>query len=190
MNTQEYRALAQALTDFYQTWFAEAERLRGSIKQDKNTLASMPLKTELMQQLQFMLQQKNIAFFSDLISELTENVIQNRDLKKRINFDLSIKNSMPALRINALADNNVEDITSGGMKNVIATGLRVLSLWRLTGGTSDSHKGTFTHRKFLFLDEPDCWIAEAAMHELWHPNPNGDTQESKLFQALCQTVSH
>lgn len=199
MNTQEYRALAQALTDFYQTWFAEAERLRGSIKQDKNTLASMPLKTELMQQLQFMLQQKNIAFFSDLISELTENVIQNKDLKKRINFDLSIKNSMPALRINALADNNVEDITSGGMKNVIATGLRVLSLWRLTGGTNDSHKGTFIHRKFLFLDEPDCWIAEAAMPQyakllsqlsmnfgiqiltVTHKNPNYFKHYAKLY---------
>ena len=199
MNTQEYRTLAQALTDFYQTWFAEAERLRGNIKQDKNTLASMPLKTELMQQLQFMLQQKNIAFFSDLISELTENVIQNKDLKKRINFDLSIKNSMPALRINALSDNNVEDITSGGMKNVIATGLRVLSLWRLTGGTNDSHKGTFTHRKFLFLDEPDCWIAESAMPQyakllsqlsmnfgiqilmVTHKNPNYFKPYAKLY---------
>lgn len=159
-----YKQEINNIRQFYNLYDTEAKRLKQEIISAKNKLETQPVKQDFLSSLQFMLQEKNIAFFSNLITTLTHDVIHNNDEhnKKTINFDLSIKNSLPALHIHALNnDNQVEEITSGGLKNVIATGLRALALWRLN--QTGNHKGLFEHRNFIFMDEPDCWIAESAM---------------------------
>ena len=145
----------------------ELERLKNEISHQKTWLEKQPVLQEFLNQIQFKLQEKNILFFRDIVTHFVQYVIQNdkeEDLKT-INFDLSIRNGMPALKINAQTENGLfEKITSGGLKNVIATSLRVLALWRLIATQSqNSHTGAYQHRPFLFLDEPDCWIGNSSM---------------------------
>lgn len=168
-NAQSFKSEKDIINSYYEHLEDERERLHKNVVENKNWLEKQPIMQDFLNKLQFMLQEKNISFFNSLMTALSNDVIHSNnaseDKPKEINFDLSVKNGMPALKINAKTfDNNFEKITSGGLKNVIATGLRVLALWRLTvNENTSSHKGEFSHRKFIFMDEPDCWIGNQSM---------------------------
>lgn len=166
-NSYIYKNRKDIINQYYDILVEETERIKNNVAQNKDWLEKQPVMQDFLNKLQFMLQEKNIAFFNSLITALSKDVIGNDDEErsKEINFDLYVKGGMPALKINAKTfDNNIEKITSGGLKNVIATGLRVLALWRLTMNENNTaHRGEFSHRKFLFLDEPDCWIGKMSM---------------------------
>lgn len=172
MDLQEFNAFIfknkkDLLNEYYNILSQEVERLKKSVVEDKNWLEKQPIMQDFLTHLQFSLQEKNIHFFSSLMTALSNDVIFNEEnlRSQSINFDLYVKGGMPALKINAKTfENNFEKITSGGLKNTIATGLRVLALWRLTANIEQqSNKGEFSHRRFIFLDEPDCWIANESM---------------------------
>lgn len=172
MDLQEFNAFIfknkkDLLNEYYNILSQEIERLKKSVVEDKNWLEKQPIMQDFLTHLQFSLQEKNIHFFSSLMTALSNDVIFNEEnlRNQSINFDLYVKGGMPALKINAKTfENNFEKITSGGLKNTIATGLRVLALWRLTVNVEkQSNKGEFSHRRFIFLDEPDCWIANESM---------------------------
>ncbi len=159
-NSYIYKNRKDIINQYYDILVEETERIKNNVAHNKDWLEKQPIMQDFLNKLQFMLQEKNIAFFNSLITALSKDVIGNEDDEhsKEINFDLYVKGGMPALKINAKTfDNNIEKITSGGLKNVIATGLWVLALWRLTMNENNTaHRGEFSHRKFLFLDEPDC----------------------------------
>lgn len=167
------------INQYYDILEDEISRLKVNVANNKDWLERQPVMQEFLTQLQFTLQEKNIVFFSSLMTALSNDVIFNEESLRtqQINFELYVKGGMPALKINSKTfDNNFEKITSGGLRNVIATGLRVLALWRLTiNEENQTNKGEFSHRRFLFLDEPDCWIANESMpnyakllHQLSH----------------------
>lgn len=167
------------INQYYDILEEEICRLKVNVANNKDWLERQPVMQEFLTQLQFTLQEKNIVFFSSLMTALSNDVIFNEESLRtqQINFELYVKGGMPALKINSKTfDNNFEKITSGGLRNVIATGLRVLALWRLTiNEENQTNKGEFSHRRFLFLDEPDCWIANESMpnyakllHQLSH----------------------
>lgn len=155
------------INQYYDILEEEICRLKVNVANNKDWLERQPVMQEFLTQLQFTLQEKNIVFFSSLMTALSNDVIFNEESLRtqQINFELYVKGGMPALKINSKTfDNNFEKITSGGLRNVIATGLRVLALWRLTiNEENQTNKGEFSHRRFLFLDEPDCWIANESM---------------------------
>lgn len=171
-NSYIYKNKKDLINEYYAILEREIERIKVNTIKDKNWLEKQPIMQDFLSQLQFVLQEKNIGFFSSLMTALSNDVIfsqtksnDDNELSQTINFDLYVKGGMPALKINAKTfDNNFEKITSGGLRNVIATGLRVLALWRLTANENlQTHKADFSHRRFLFLDEPDCWIANDSM---------------------------
>lgn len=171
-NSYIYKNKKDLINEHYAILEREIERIKVNTIKDKNWLEKQPIMQDFLSQLQFVLQEKNIGFFSSLMTALSNDVIfsqtksnDDNELSQTINFDLYVKGGMPALKINAKTfDNNFEKITSGGLRNVIATGLRVLALWRLTVNENlQTHKADFSHRRFLFLDEPDCWIANDSM---------------------------
>lgn len=176
-NSHIFKNRKDIINQYYEILVEEAEKIKENVAKDKDWLERQPILQDFLNKLQFLLQEKNIAFFSQLITALVNDVINDvsenekqviddiaKITAKEINFDLYIKGGIPALKINAKSNNNIEKITSGGLKNVIATGLRVLALWRLTSNLdANTHHGALQHRKFLFLDEPDCWIAQSSM---------------------------
>lgn len=178
-NSYIYKNKKDIINQYYSILVEEAENIKKNVSNNKDWLENQPVMQDFLNKLQFLLQEKNISFFSSLITALASDVINPLDenidkevandianiFNKEINFDLYVKGGMPALKINAKTqDNNIEKITSGGLKNVIATGLRVLALWRLTHNIEkNTHNGEFSHRRFLFMDEPDCWIGKASI---------------------------
>ena len=138
----------------------DCNKLVQSVKENKNWLNEKhPVLQEHLNHFQFLLQERTIGFFGDLVSTATQDILEKDD---RIVFDLKMERQMPSLNIFAQSG-ALEEITSGGMINVIATALRSLVLWRVTHTEKHSHQGAVKHRKFLFLDEPDCWIYEKAI---------------------------
>ena len=165
-NAYVFKNKKDIINEYFSILESEKERIKLNVIKNKNWLENQPVMQDFLNKLQYMLQEKNIGFFSSLITALSNDVISNDEKNaKTINFDLSVKSGMPALKINAKTfENNIEKITSGGLKNVIATGLRVLALWRLTVNEDNTtYKGDFSHRKFLFMDEPDCWVGNQSM---------------------------
>lgn len=188
-NSYIYKNKKDLINQYYETLENEAIALKRKIVEKKNWLEKQPVMQDFLNHLQFMLQEKNIGFFSSLITALADDVLaKTEETSKTINFDLSVKGGLPALKINAKTkENNIEKITSGGLKNVIATGLRVIALWRLTANEhNQTHTSHISHRKFLFMDEPDCWIGKDSMNnyaKLLH-------QLSNHFNLQIMMVTH
>lgn len=166
--SDEFREEMEKVSIFYDQLTNEVNRLKTKIEKDKNWLNyNQPMMNDSLNRLQRILQEKNIIFFSELITTTAQDIDVIRENQKVV-FDLYTKNDMSALRLfnqnNELNGEEQEDITSGGEKNVIATALRALVLWRLTAKLENqSHVGSFKHRKFLFMDEPDCWLSTQSM---------------------------
>ena len=179
-NEYIYQNKANLINEYHSLLDEEFVSLENGIQLKTNWLTqNHPILEESLYKLQYSLQEKNVNFFSELMSTLTREILEN---DKTINFDLTIARSLPALRINAKTnENQSEDITSGALRNIISTGLRVLALWRLT--TSDKRT---SHRKFIVLDEPDASIANANVQkyaELLN-------QLSKFFKIQFVLITH
>lgn len=196
-NAYVYKNKKDIINQFYEILEKEAEKLKKEIIDNKNWLENkQPIMQEFFNKFQYFLQEDNLQYFGNLMTILSNEIIYNpngdkneetlEDIGHKIVFELFVRNNMPALKINAEnKDKNKEKITSGGLKNIIATGLRILALCRLTEG-NNTNKGDFTYRKFLILDEPDCWIAEESMPnyaKLLH-------QLTKYFKLQVVMVTH
>jgi len=134
------------LQGHYQGLQTEKELVEKKVQESKKWLAKQPDYLKFLQHLQSALHQKNIGAFSELLTYFVKDVLKK---DKDIIFDLYTYHNLPALKIEALNDGCRESIyegNGGSIANIVSTGLRLIALSRLQ------------HRKFIVLDEPDCWL--------------------------------
>lgn len=124
----------------------ENEKLEQEIKNNKLWLANQPLQQDFIEKLQHYLHEKNVNVFSEMLTGLVKDVLEK---DKQIDLELYTSHNLPALKIYATQDGKAESIydgSGGSLTNLVSTGLRIIACNR-SGG-----------RKFLILDEADCWI--------------------------------
>jgi AAA domain len=125
----------------------EKDKIYQEVEKAKKWLAKKPDYLKFLQHLQHVLHQKNIGIFSELLTYFVKDVLHK---DKEIALDLYTYHNLPALRIEAVNNGHRESIyegNGGSIANIVSTGLRLISLSRMN------------HRKFIILDEPDCWLA-------------------------------
>lgn len=125
---------------------ADKTSLFTKIETNKKWLLKQPDYGKFLQHLQTVLHQKNIGAFSELLSYFVKDVLKK---DKDIVLELYTYHNLPALRIEALnqgCKENIYEGNGGSIANIVSTGLRLITLSRLS------------HRKFIILDEPDCWL--------------------------------
>lgn len=116
------------------------------VEKAKIWLQKQPDYLKFLQHLQNLLNQKNIGAFSELLSYFVRDVLQK---DKDIVLEAYISRGLPALKIEASNNGNRESIlegNGGSIANIVSTGLRLIALSRMS------------NRKFIMLDEPDCWL--------------------------------
>lgn len=124
----------------------EKEDIVKNVKEAKEWLAKEGDYVKFLQHLQNMLHQKNIGAFSELLSFFVKDVLKK---DKDIVLDLYTYHNLPALKIESSNNGKRENIiegNGGSIANIVSTGLRLIALSRLP------------NRKFIILDEPDCWL--------------------------------
>lgn len=122
------------------------QELEEKIKIAKTWLAKKPEYLQFLQLLQRELHKKNIGVFGELLTYFVKDVLNN---EKEIVLDLYTYHNLPALKIESKNNGHLENIyegNGGSIANIVSTGLRLISLSRLS------------NRKFIILDEPDCWL--------------------------------
>lgn len=138
--------LAMFLHGQKSTVVAEREIIIKNVERAKKWLSKQPDYLKFLQHLQGALHQKNIGAFSELLTYFVKDVLKK---DKDIIFELYTYHNLPALRIEAINEGQRENIyegNGGSIANIVSTGLRLIALSRLP------------HRKFIVLDEPDCWL--------------------------------
>lgn len=125
---------------------SEKTSIVDKVSKAKLWLSKEPEYVKFLQHLQNILHQKNIGAFSELLSYFVKDVLKK---EKDIILDLYTYHNLPALKIEADNNGNRENIiegNGGSIANIVSTGLRLIALSRLP------------NRKFIVLDEPDCWL--------------------------------
>lgn len=116
------------------------------VENAKMWLQKQPEYIKFLQHLQDIYHQKNIGAFSELLSYFVKDVL-NKD--KEIVLESYVLRNLPALKIEARNNGQPESIlegNGGSIANIVSTGLRLIALSRMT------------NRRFILLDEPDCWL--------------------------------
>lgn len=124
----------------------EKDIIYKQVEEAKKWLLKKPDYLKFLQHLQQILHEKNIGIFSELLTFFVKDVL-NKD--KEIKLDLYTYHNLPALKIEASNNGHRESIyegSGGSIANIVSTGLRLISLSRMN------------NRKFIILDEPDCWV--------------------------------
>lgn len=143
-NVQKRILLMKAEKDFLQL---ELKRIEKEVQNSKNWIEKQPKLLSFLQQLQSIIHQQNIGMFSALLSELVKEILQKDD--KKIDLELYTYHNLPALKIevsNKGFPENILEGSGGSLANIVSTGLRLIALSKLP------------HRKFIILDEADCWL--------------------------------
>lgn len=104
---------------------------------------------KILGELQEKTQRKTKVFFENLLTHLVHEVLPH-EKKKRVVFDLKLKNNRPNLDICVDKGNGqIEDIyddNGGAITNVVSMGLRFIVLSRSK------------NRRFLMFDEAESWV--------------------------------
>lgn len=120
----------------------------------KNRLEMKNEVKETLDDLQNKSQEKSIGLFTNLLTAMIHDV-QPKNKGEKLHFELSTRNGVPNLDILMdVGDGNVEDVSlgrGGSLTNIISTGLRYVTLSRTR------------NRRFIVLDEPDCWMNESSV---------------------------
>jgi energy-coupling factor transporter ATP-binding protein EcfA2 len=143
---EECLRISHILQGHYHALVSEKDTVIKKVEKAKKWLGLQPEYLKFLQHLQSLLHQKNIGAFSELLTYFVKDVLKK---DKDIVFDLYTYHNLPALKIEALNDGCRESIyegNGGSIANIVSTGLRLIALSRLQ------------HRKFIVLDEPDCWL--------------------------------
>lgn len=91
---------------------------------------------------------RTVGMYESLLTQILQEILQNKD--KSVALDLGTKAGKPTLDIMIKNGDKAEDVMSGSggsVANVISAGLRFIALSRMNC------------RKFIVLDEADCWLA-------------------------------
>lgn len=124
----------------------EIKDIEEKVIQSRNWLLKQPKLLHFLQQLQSIIQKKNIGQYSDLLTAFLQDVLEK---DKEIVLNSYIYRNLPALKVEVNNNNNKEDIldgSGGSLANIVSTGLRIIALSKLK------------NRKFIILDESDCWL--------------------------------
>lgn len=103
-----------------------------------------------LEKLQIMEHEKSLGAYEDLLTSFLNEVLPG---KRKVVLDLKSTRQNPALNVYIeKSPGKKEDVltgTGGSVTNIIVAGLRIIALLRSN------------NRKFLVLDEPDCWLEES-----------------------------
>jgi hypothetical protein len=118
---------------------------------------------EFLNELQKDVHQRTVGSYSKLLTALVQDVLPHNPVK--IGMNIYTERGLPALDI--FVDSSGKEISimngcGGSLNNVVSTGLRIIA-------TAKSKM-----RRFVFLDEPDCWI-----------KPDRVTGYFKILKELC-----
>ena len=127
-------------------------RLQGQLADINGYLELAPGVTQVLQDLSSEIFAQDIQVVTKLMTQALQDI-----LKQPIEFkaEAECKNGIANLTFWIERDGNKEDIErgqGGSVSNILSTGLRILALDSLEG------KSPERHRKFLVLDEQDCWL--------------------------------
>lgn len=152
MNTH---ALTQALT----TLVAQRDLLVQQLGRRTDEVAAAKYRQSLqprvlaaMTELQRRVHERSVGVYEQLLTALVEEVLPDPDDTVSIVFDLHTERGLPALDIEASRNGKRESILDGcggSLTNVVSAAMRFVALSRTP------------LRKFLVLDEADCWLAPA-----------------------------
>lgn len=117
----------------------------------KARIGLKPQVEEVLEDLQRRAHERSVGAFERMLTGITDDVLPSYRGQRTVKLNLTTERNMPALDIFIDHQGNPEEITSGAVANVISTGLRFIALAR-----SDA-------RRFLVLDEADCFINEEAV---------------------------
>lgn len=119
-----------------------------SVGRAKGRLLLKPKVDAFLEDMQTELHQRSVGTYETLLTAIANDVLSS---EKPIGLELYTERGLPALDIFIDAGNgNKEDIVNGAggsMTNVISLGLRMIAT--VKSGM----------RKFVALDEPDCWVS-------------------------------
>ena len=126
----------------------EYNALKSEVALSMVRVSWQPEDKEFLDYLQWQEHEKSVGAYEKLLSAFMEEVLPGY---RKVVFELTTERNAPALNIFIKKGENMppEDAlmgTGGSVTNILVTGLRIISLLR-------SGK-----RKFLVLDEPDCWL--------------------------------
>lgn len=130
------------------------ETLHANVVKHQARVVWQPEVKEVLNQLQVREHERTVGAYEQLLTALLNDVLPG---DRQVVMDLHTLGGLPALNIYLRKDKSPrEDLfegTGGSVTNVVSAGLRAISLLR-------SGK-----RRFLVLDEADCWIRPE-----WAPN--------------------
>lgn len=146
-------ALATGRLDFLRE--REAARVL-EVSEAKGRAGFRPEVEDVLEKLQHEAHERSVGAFEKMLTAIAQDVQPISPIT--IKLELTTERNMPALDIYGEVRRPAkegekpedyvkrEDLTSGALANVVSTGLRFITLAR-SG-----------HRRFLVLDEADCWI--------------------------------
>ncbi len=122
-------------------------QLRSEVAEAKARLSYQPEIKELLEKLQQIEHSRSVGAYEKLLGALLEDILPG---KRKAILDLYTEKGLPGLDIYIQKENrpyeNALRGTGGSIKNILSIGLRMIALIK-----SD-------RRKFLVLDESDCWL--------------------------------
>jgi len=125
------------------------EDITSKVALDKRFVEIQPDVTEILDELQNAAHQRSVGAYEKMLTAIVDDVLGENG--KKIAFEMKISRGVPSLFISIDNNGNTEDIIDGqggSVANVVSTGLRYIALSRLQ-----------ENRKFITLDEPDCWLS-------------------------------
>lgn len=145
----EIKGQIDALSQREKTLVEEVGLARG-----RNNLK--PEVESVLEELQTQAHERSVGAFERMLTGITDDVLPDYRGERTVRLELGTERSMPALDIYIDHKGDKEDVTSGAVANVLSTGLRFIALAR-SGA-----------RRFLILDEADCWIEGAAVQNYFN----------------------
>ena len=136
------------LTGIKETLLNRQKEIEEDVSLAKGRLSLKPKVDMFLEELQLETHQKIVGSYEKLLTAISNDVLESQD---KLGVELYTERGLPALDIFIDAgEGRREDIvngTGGSMTNVISMGLRIIAT--VKSGL----------RKFVALDEPDCWVA-------------------------------
>lgn len=166
---------ANIIRGHYSSMIRAKAELLTKASECKEILLSKKSVEENLQQIQSLSQAGSIDIFQGLTTEMLHEAMPDNNGYK-VKFDLQVYRGVPALDIylekeipngksksKLVVREDIVDGQGGSISNVIVSALRIISLARTT------------NRRFIMLDEPDCWL---------------DQNYLKTFASVIKNISH
>lgn len=131
--------------------FQQYVKKRDEVQLAKQEIEKEPELKQLLELFQRKEQEKIVGVNQNLLSAILKDVIKNDNDERKVVLDIFTERGMPALGIYIEKNDQgvLEDAyngSGGAIANILSLGLRAIALIQ-------SKK-----RRFLVLDEPDCWL--------------------------------